>query len=73
MRQANPLIAVDLEEARREKAMQLGATHFIDAPRKIRCPILQQLTGGGLSIIFECSGDPGATVQAFWALRPAAS
>jgi Zn-dependent alcohol dehydrogenase len=67
---ANPLIAVDLEEARRDKAMKLGATHFIDSSKEDPVPIIQQLTGGGVDIIFECSGDPGATVQAFWALRP---
>jgi Zn-dependent alcohol dehydrogenase len=70
MRQANPLIAVDLEEARRDKAMKLGATHFINNSKEDPVPIIQQLTGGGVDIIFECSGDPGATVQAYWALRP---
>ena len=70
MRQAYPLIAVDLEEARREKAMKLGATHFINNSKEDPVPIIQQLTGGGVDIIFECSGDPGATVQAYWALRP---
>ena len=70
MRQANPLIAVDLEEARRDKAMKLGATHFINTSKEDPVPIVQELTGGGLDIIFECSGDPGATVQAYWALRP---
>ena len=60
MRQANPLIAVDLEEARREKAMKLGATHFINNSKEDPVPIIQELTGGGANIIFECSGDPGA-------------
>jgi S-(hydroxymethyl)glutathione dehydrogenase/alcohol dehydrogenase len=70
MRQANPLVAVDIEEARREKAMKLGATHFVNASKQDPVPFLQELTGGGMNIIFECSGDPGATIQAFWALRP---
>jgi Zn-dependent alcohol dehydrogenase len=70
MRQANPLIAVDLEEARHDKAMKLGATHFIDNSKEDPVPIIQDLTGGGANIIFECSGDPGALVQAYWALRP---
>jgi Zn-dependent alcohol dehydrogenase len=56
---------VDLEEARRDKAMKLGATHFINSTKEDPVPILQDLIGGGLNIIFECSGDPGATVQAF--------
>ena len=50
--------------------MKLGATHFINSSKEDPVPIVQQLTGGGLDIIFECSGDPGATVQAYWALRP---
>jgi len=70
MRQANPLIAVDLEEARREKAMKLGATHFINNSKEDPVPIIQELTKGGVDVIIECSGDPGATVQAYWALRP---
>ncbi len=70
MRQANPLVAVDLEEARREKAMKLGATHFIDNSKEDPVPIIQELTGGGANIIFECSGDPGAVVQSYWAVRP---
>jgi Zn-dependent alcohol dehydrogenase len=69
-RQANPLVVVDLEEARRDKALKLGATHFINNSDEDPVPILQQMTKGGPDIIFECSGDPGATVQAFWALRP---
>jgi S-(hydroxymethyl)glutathione dehydrogenase/alcohol dehydrogenase len=68
MRQANPLIAVDLEESRRDIALELGATHFICNSTEDSVPIVQQLTGGGANFIFECSGDPGALVQAWWAL-----
>jgi S-(hydroxymethyl)glutathione dehydrogenase/alcohol dehydrogenase len=68
MRQANPLIAVDLEESRREQALELGATHFICNAKDDPVPIIQGLTGGGADIIFEASGDPGAIVQAWWAL-----
>ncbi len=38
MRQANPLIVVDLEEARRDKAMKLGATHFINNSKEDPVP-----------------------------------
>src|SRR3990172_9200941 len=68
MRQANPLIAVDLEEARRERALDLGATHFICNANDDPVPVIQDLTGGGADIVFEASGDPGAIVQAWWAL-----
>jgi Zn-dependent alcohol dehydrogenase len=70
VRQANPLVVIDLEDSRRAKAMKLGATHFIDNSKEDPVPILKELTNGGPDIIFECSGDPGATVQAYWALRP---
>jgi S-(hydroxymethyl)glutathione dehydrogenase/alcohol dehydrogenase len=46
MRQANPLIAVDIEEARREKAIKLGATHFINSSKEDPVPIIQQPTAG---------------------------
>jgi S-(hydroxymethyl)glutathione dehydrogenase/alcohol dehydrogenase len=68
MRQANPLIAVDLEESRCDVALELGATHFICNATDDPVPIIQGLTGGGADIIFEASGDPGAIVQAWWAL-----
>jgi S-(hydroxymethyl)glutathione dehydrogenase/alcohol dehydrogenase len=68
MRQANPIIAVDLEESRRDVALELGATHFICNAQEDPVPIIQQLTDGGANFIFECSGDPGAIVQAWWAL-----
>ncbi len=71
MRQANPIIAVDLEESRREKAMALGATHFICNATEDPIPIIQDLTGGGVDYAFEVIGDKGAIEQAWWATRPA--
>jgi Zn-dependent alcohol dehydrogenase len=68
MRQANPLIAIDLEEARRPIAMELGATHFICNSKEDPVPIIQELTGGGLDFAFDASGDPGAIEQAVWTL-----
>ncbi len=69
VRGAYPLIAVDLEEARREKAMKLGADYFIDSSKEDPVPIIHELTGGGADFAFEVSGDPGAMVQCWWALR----
>ena len=71
MRQANPLIAVDLEESRREQALELGATHFICNAKDDPVPIIQELTGGGVDFAFEATGDPGAIVQAWWTLAMA--
>jgi len=65
-----PIIAVDLEESKRDIAMEFGATHFIDNSKDDPIPIIQELTGGaGLEYAMEAAGDPGAQVQAFWALR----
>lgn len=71
MRQANPLIAVDLEESRRDLALELGATHFICNAKDDPVPIIQDLTGGGVGFAFEASGDTGAIVQAWWTLATA--
>jgi Zn-dependent alcohol dehydrogenase len=71
MRQANPLIAVDLEESMRDQALELGATHFICNADEDPVPIIQGLTGGGVDFAFEASGDPGAVVQSWWTLAMA--
>jgi Zn-dependent alcohol dehydrogenase len=67
-RQANPVIAIDLEESRRSVAMELGATHFICNSKEDPVPIIKELTGGGLDYAFDASGDPGAIEQAVWTL-----
>lgn len=71
LRLANPIIVVDVEESRREKALELGATHFLCNAQEDPIPVIQELTGGGVDFAFECAGDVGATEQAWWALRPA--
>ena len=58
LRQANPLIAIDLEEARRSRAMELGATHFINSSKEDPVPIVQELTGGGADFCFDATGHP---------------
>ncbi len=71
MRQAHPLIVVDVEESRREKALELGATHFICNAKDDPIPLIQDITGGGVNFAFEASGNTGAIEQAWWALRAA--
>jgi S-(hydroxymethyl)glutathione dehydrogenase/alcohol dehydrogenase len=71
LRQANPLIAVDVEEARRSHAMELGATHFINSSKEDPVPIVQELTGGGADFCFDATGSPGAYEQMIWALSMA--
>ncbi len=71
VRGAHPLIAVDLEESRREKAMALGASHFICNAQEDPIPQILDLTDGGCDYVFEAAGQVGATEQAWWAMRPA--
>jgi Zn-dependent alcohol dehydrogenase len=69
MRQANPLIAIDLEPSREALARELGATHFICNSTTDPIPVIQEITGGaGVDIAFECIGAAGALEQAWWAL-----
>jgi Zn-dependent alcohol dehydrogenase len=71
MRQANPIIAVDIEESRHDVAMKLGATHFLCNAKDDPIPKIQDITGGGVDIAFEAIGDAGAIVQAWWSLKMA--
>jgi len=70
LRNCNPIVAVDLEVSKRDIAMEFGATHFIDSSKDDPIPIIQRLTGGeGLEFAIEAIGDPGAQVQAWYAIR----
>jgi S-(hydroxymethyl)glutathione dehydrogenase/alcohol dehydrogenase len=67
LRQAHPVIAVDLEESKESLAYEFGATHFICSAKEDPVPRIQSLTEGrGAQIVFEAIGDPGAIVQAWW-------
>jgi S-(hydroxymethyl)glutathione dehydrogenase/alcohol dehydrogenase len=69
LRGAYPLIAVDLEGSKEKIAREFGATHFVNASKEDPVKKIQELTaGGGVNIALECSGDSGASVQAFWSL-----
>ena len=66
MRQAHPVIAVDLEGARERMAMEFGATHFINNSKEDPVPRIKEIIGKGADIVFESIGDPGAIIQAYW-------
>jgi S-(hydroxymethyl)glutathione dehydrogenase/alcohol dehydrogenase len=69
---ANPVIAVDIEPSKEAIAREFGATHFICNADNDPVPLIKELTGGsGADVIFEAIGDPGAIVQAWWALAAA--
>ena len=66
LRQANPLIAVDLEGEREGIAKDFGATHFVDNSKEDPVPRIKEIIGRGADIVFEAIGDPGAIIQAYW-------
>jgi len=66
LRQANPVIAVDLEGDREDLARDFGATHFINSSREDPVPLIKEIIGKGADIVFEAIGDPGAIIQAYW-------
>jgi S-(hydroxymethyl)glutathione dehydrogenase/alcohol dehydrogenase len=68
LRSANPIIGIDLEGSKEAIATQFGATHFIDSSKEDPVPIVKELTGGGADYTFEVIGDPGAVLQALWAI-----
>ncbi|MGQ0840133.1 alcohol dehydrogenase catalytic domain-containing protein [Actinokineospora sp.] len=62
---ADPIIALDVHEAKAELALAQGATHFVvsddKAPKAVRA-----LTGGrGADVAFECVGHPAA-IRTAW-------
>jgi S-(hydroxymethyl)glutathione dehydrogenase / alcohol dehydrogenase len=67
-RGAKPLIGVDLEGSKEDIAATFGVGHFIDSSKEDPVPRIQELTEGGADFCFEVVGDPGALVQAYWAL-----
>lgn len=67
LRQAYPVIAVDIEESKESLAYEFGATHFICNAKEDPVPRIHALTEGrGAQVVFEAIGDPGAIVQAWW-------
>lgn len=70
LRNCYPIVAVDVEKSKESIAMEFGATHFIDSSKDDPIPIIMDLTGGkGLEFAVEAVGDPGAQVQAWYAIR----
>jgi S-(hydroxymethyl)glutathione dehydrogenase / alcohol dehydrogenase len=69
---AATIIAVDINDAKRAVAQEMGATHFVnsrdvgDAVAEVR-----RLTGTGADFTFECVGIPALARQALEASNPA--
>jgi S-(hydroxymethyl)glutathione dehydrogenase/alcohol dehydrogenase len=53
---AHPIVAVDANPAKRDLAMQFGATHFIDPTSCDAQEAIADVTHGGADWVFECVG-----------------
>jgi S-(hydroxymethyl)glutathione dehydrogenase/alcohol dehydrogenase len=69
---AGTIIAVDVNEAKRDVAMAMGATHFLN-PKDVEDVALavQGLTGLGADFTFECVGKPALAALALASSNPA--
>ncbi len=61
---AEMIIAVDLNDARLEKARQFGATHLIKPDGGNGTAAVKDLTGGGADYVFEATGNTKVMRQA---------
>jgi S-(hydroxymethyl)glutathione dehydrogenase / alcohol dehydrogenase len=67
---ALPIIAVDVQSAKLEQALALGATDAVDAAREDPVAAIKRLTGRGADYTFVAVGDTRAMSQAVDALAP---
>ena len=58
------VIAVDIHRERLEKALELGATHAINASEVDPVEAILEITGGGPEFSLECVGNPAVLRQA---------
>lgn len=68
---AGEVVAVGEPKSRRDLAVRMGATRTIglDAPSADRAEEIRSLTGRGVDIVIEASGDPSAVSQALDIVR----
>ena len=65
---ASPIIAIDRDARKLELAMELGATHMIDASKVDAVEAVHELTGGfGADVVVDAVGRPETWKQAFYA------
>ncbi len=53
---ASKIIAVEVSEERRAKAMELGATHTINPVEENAVEVIQALTNGGVDVAYDAAG-----------------
>ncbi len=65
---ATTVIAVDLDQRKLEKALELGATHTVNPQERDAVEAIQELTGGfGADLVIDAVGRPETYRQAFYA------
>jgi S-(hydroxymethyl)mycothiol dehydrogenase len=65
---ASPIIAIDRDQKKLQWAVELGATHTIDASQADAVEAVQALTGGfGADVVVDAVGRPETWKQAFYA------
>jgi aryl-alcohol dehydrogenase len=67
---AGPIIAVDVKASRLELAVELGATHAVDASREDVGTRIREITGDGADYVLEVTGRPEMLQLAVGALAP---
>ena len=65
MLEANPIIAIDLHEAKLAKARELGATATVNASDPDCAERVRELSGGGVAYAFEMAGSARALELAY--------
>jgi len=68
--QCSPIIVVDLKPSRLDLALELGATHAVNAATSDPVAAIMALTGGrGAAFSIECTGAPAVVRQAVDSIR----
>ena len=69
---AEPIVAVDLAEAKLEAALSLGATHGVlwAGSAEETAEQVRAVSGGGVDYAIEATGRPEASLAAFLSTRP---
>jgi aryl-alcohol dehydrogenase len=67
---AGPIIGVDIKPKRLELALELGATHVIDARREDIAARIAKITGSGVHFGVDTTGEPELVRLAVAILRP---
>lgn len=65
---ATTIIAVDIDQAKLDRALELGATHAVNSRNEDPVEAIRALTGGhGADVVIEAVGRPETYKQAFYA------